>query len=435
MADEIVKVGTAIPGADGGSSPTPADASTQEQHPENVAELGLTPEFLDDLGYGSGAEAEPIGDEANLTDPKAKKSKAKETVQSLKEKEAAKPKADAEAEVDPVQAEIARAEAEALAANTTPETEEEPDAEPTAEEKAADPKWYQKRVDKLAAQKHEARAEAAKARADLETERASKVELESKLTAAASRPPVVDNSSGPFSDVFTSEELNARVQHANQMFQMLEEAPPEGGTFMVGSTKYEISEEAAEKWHKKGVIPEPTIEALVKGFRANALSQITAAPAREKWITENKAQSAEATRAYPNLHKTDHADHAARNALLKRAPGLAAIPDFDLFIGDALRGKLIREEEGSNKAIYKRFDLEKIRSEAAKAKANGNGTAHANGDGKTAPTKKLSLPPISSSTRAPVTQAGADPGAAVWRKAAAPQGVSLEEMADSGAIR
>ena len=337
-----------------------------------------------------------------------------------------------DSDVDPVEAEKRRLEDEARA--NLAKGDDDDDAEPSEEEKAKNPKWVQDRLDKLTKQKYDLKSkldESEKVRLAKEQEAS---EAKATLAEIAARPPVTAEQaqSSPLAMAWTPEDVTAHAQHAQRVFAVLENDTGDDRVVTVDNQPYELTEAAAEKAWKQGIIAEPTRDLLVKAWRQTMLGRITEAPKRTQWLEQRKTESEKAAKVLPSIHDVKSPEHAERNKLLREIPGLSQRPDFDVLIADMLRGRAMRQKE-SEGVIFHEIDPKKFKraADGTFTTTNGHGT---NGNGNGASSKnKLTLPPITSSSRAPARQQ-ADPKQSVLTQARSKIGVSLEAMQDSGVI-
>lgn len=204
------------------------------------------------------------------------------------------------------------------------ETDEPDDGEDEAGEKAkleSAPKWAQKRIDKLTAQKHEFKREAEAAKAEAA---ALKAEADSLRAGRVSLAPTPAD---PLADVTTQQALDERISQARLVRDWCLRHP-EGGT-LAGANGQEVEFDAEEVAARRAAADD------VIAFHA---------PQRRQWLAEHEAAAAEAKRRYPALFKPGHGAEAYAS-VVKRNPAILADPQHPLRIGRELIGYLVESGE------------------------------------------------------------------------------------------
>jgi len=209
--------------------------------------------------------------------------------------------------------------------------DDDEDADPAADPQddhpdAKAPKWVQKRIDRLTAQKRELKEEAAAAKATAAALEARVKSLEANLVVAQ---PTADD---PLADVLDTATLDTTIRQAKAVRAWCIENP-DGGAIpdgKGGEVEYDAREVARRRAAAEDILGEH-------------------APARRTWITERQTADERARKLYPALYKDGTEERKAYEEILRRTPSLARDPYAPLRAGRELLGFLI--ESGRYKAI------------------------------------------------------------------------------------
>ena len=209
-------------------------------------------------------------------------------------------------------------EAEAEAGDEASEaegTEEEEAEEPEAEAKEPGSEKVQKRIDKLTARAKSAEEKVADLEAKLkETE---SVGVQKEVVSASSK-------ADPLSEVQDARGLRDEIEKAMAVKRWCIENP-DGGTVQAGDKEIEI--EAAQ----------------TRKMLADAEEMITIhVPRRERFIAEKVENERVARAEYPEMFKSGSDMEKAYHNLLKAWPDVMRFPDYQLVIGDYMRGNAAR---------------------------------------------------------------------------------------------
>lgn len=279
--------------------------------------------------------------------------------------------------------------------------EEEPGEEPEGEDEAPKgkaPKWAQKRIDKLVAQRNEARDKLASLEPEVATLRERVTELETRPVALT---PTPDN---PLADTRTPDEVQQVLRQAELVRRTMLDMP-EGGTIQEGGKELELS--AADVARRKA-------------FAEDILWRH--GPERMRWLQEARNAAEEARRVYPEAYQRGHWMAAEMERLVQESPEYARKASHHLDLGDQILGKAIRVSGA--KVVW------------PKADAAGNGSAQGAATRKAATTATTDSP----STKAAAAPAGkpaaaANPPAPKKPTAPPPKAVAARQGQASGADR
>lgn len=181
------------------------------------------------------------------------------------------------------------------------------------------PKGIQKRLSKLTEQKKEFKARAESAEAEADRLKAENEALAANRVVSAPTP------NDPLADVVDVSTLELRLQAARAALEWCDENV-EGGVLIDAQgneTEFSMKEVAQRRRF---------LERLVNEH----------APKRKEWIERRKEATAIAKQVYPALYREGTRMANVRSALYQQIPGLAANPDADVFVGDAVIGALVR---------------------------------------------------------------------------------------------
>lgn len=231
-------------------------------------------------------------------------------------------------------------------------------------------KGVQKRIDRLTAQKRELKDQLAKVEAEAA---AAKAEA---LAASSGRVVLAPSASNPLADVATATDLESRVEQARQVRDWCIENPDGGSLQDAQGNEVEFT---AAQVAKRKAIAEDILHVH--------------APARREWIAQQAEAQAVARKKYSKLYEKGSPWANMKERFIQANPGVLALPDHDLVIGDIIVGFMVRS--GKLNAV--------IAKQPAKAKQGESGGAQQ-------PAGKPKPPPAAikpAATRAPGKQAAA----------------------------
>lgn len=248
-------------------------------------------------------------------------------------------------------------EEEAEESEESAEKEAEPEAESEAgeEEEADEPvvskDVFQKRVDKLTAQKKAAEEKAAEVAKRLEELEKAKAEAEAKLNEA-SRPVLSPTPDNPLADISSEAELEQRIQSAHAVRRWA--LQNSDGATVKAADGTEKFVDAAE----------------VKQYLIQADDLLTIhAPARREWLKEYSAMHEPVKEVFPQLFQAGTPENKSYLDYLKKRPSFAREPDRDYVFAMALLGeqkwKEMQEVEAAKEKAAKKASS--VKSEAQKA--------------------------------------------------------------------
>jgi hypothetical protein len=230
------------------------------------------------------------------------------------------------------------------------ETEEEAEEEET-DEPVVSKDVFQKRVDKLTAQKKAAEEKATEATKRLEELEAAKAEAEAKLNEAA-RPVLAPAPDSPLADINSDTELEQRIASAHAVRRWALQNS-DGATVKAadGTEKFVDATE-------------------VKQYLIQADDLLTIhAPARREWLKEYSATHEPVKEIFPQLFKAGTAENKGYLDYLKKRPNFAREPDRDYVYSMALLGELkwkeMQEVEAAKSKAAKK--VSSVKSEPQKA--------------------------------------------------------------------
>ena len=223
-----------------------------------------------------------------------------------------------------VQTEDKNAEAEATTDGLEQTAEDVPQAEDgeavhSQEEEKAVPSeqevsGFQKRIDKLTALRKQAEENVEKLTEELETYKSKVSELES----AQQRPPVTADN--PFADLDTEEKIKNEYEQARELRYRCEENP-EG--FSHGDTFFNAEQ--------------------VKAMRVNALKAMEVQlPKQLEFVKARKHWQPLAYETYPWMKNKESQEFKLAQQVLKNFPKFKEFPDYEMFVGDYVRGYMSR---------------------------------------------------------------------------------------------
>lgn len=225
------------------------------------------------------------------------------------------------------------------------ETAEEDDAKDgeEGEEESAPESKVQKRIDKLTAQRHEL----------IEERDTLKAQLDALQQQVAAKPPVVTlDPENPLSSFTDPEALKQHLAVTQDVLDWADENR-DGGTMKVdGEEKFYDAE-------------------AVKGIRAHAKKILRAAPLQEQYLAERERTLPETKAFYPEFFQPGSSAHSILQATVKQFPWIVKIPQWELIVGDALKGqelRMARYEQMQKRASAKPSDKSPAKAEAATVK-------------------------------------------------------------------
>ena len=179
----------------------------------------------------------------------------------------------------------------------------------------------QKRIDKLTSLRKSAEERAEALEAELETFKSKVEELENKGSTVV---PTPDN---PFSDLETVDALKKEYEQARDLRYKCE-ANPDG--FTVGDTHFDSEQVRTMK---------------INCMRAMELH----IPKQLNFVQERSQWKPLALETYPWLKNKDSQEYKLYNQVLKNFPDFRKFPDYELFVGDYIRGYLSRNASSIKK--------------------------------------------------------------------------------------
>jgi hypothetical protein len=179
----------------------------------------------------------------------------------------------------------------------------------------------QKRIDKLTSLRKSAEERAEALEAELETFKSKVEELENKGTSVA---PTPDN---PFSDLSTVDALKKEYEQARDLRYQCE-ANPDG--FSIGETYFDANTVRTMKLN------------CMKAMELHIPKQLDFIKSRNQWKPI-------AMETYPWLKNKDSQEYKLYTQVLKNFPDFRKFPDYELFVGDYIRGYLQRNASSIKK--------------------------------------------------------------------------------------
>lgn len=179
----------------------------------------------------------------------------------------------------------------------------------------------QKRIDKLTSLRKSAEERAEALEAELETFKSKVEELESKGTSVA---PTPDN---PFSDLDNLDALKKEYEQARELRYQCE-ANPDG--FSIGETYFDSNTVRTMKLN------------CMKAMELHIPKQLDFIKSRNQWKPV-------AMETYPWLKNKDSQEYKLYSQVLKNFPDFRKFPDYELFVGDYIRGYLQRNASSIKK--------------------------------------------------------------------------------------
>lgn len=166
------------------------------------------------------------------------------------------------------------------------------------------------------------------------------------LKTSADIAPVVltPSASNPLAHVTTPEMLQSQADLHQEILDTLTDNP-EGGVFTIGDTKFFYTEEAAQAAFEKGVIKEPTVDALVKNDKVWAKKVLREVPKAEKAMEKRNEVKAEIKKLMPKLYERDSAEAKEARALIESFPELLRNPESDRVIAQLILGKRALDDQ------------------------------------------------------------------------------------------
>lgn len=179
----------------------------------------------------------------------------------------------------------------------------------------------QKRIDKLTSLRKSAEERAEALQAELDAFKSKVEELENKGSTVA---PTPDN---PFSDLETVDALKKEYEQARDLRYKCE-ANPDG--FTVGDTHFDSEQVRTMK---------------INCMRAMELH----IPKQLNFVQERSQWKPLALETYPWLKNKDSQEYKLYTQVLKNFPDFRKFPDYELFVGDYIRGYLSRNASSIKK--------------------------------------------------------------------------------------
>lgn len=298
----------------------PAQNTVEEQSNEvQVGARNIT-EAIENLLFGSEQEQQPEGSQE--TGEVQTEDKAEET-----------PAENAETEYESPQAE----DGEDQVLSQTEEVSKEEDVLPNG---------VQKRIDKLTARNkayEERISELSSKMAELE----AKISQENQVQKQEAPRPMPSN---PFGHLDSPEKIQAEVENARWLRFKCEEHP-EG--FQLGDTYIDAEQ--------------------VRTMKVNAIKAIEEhLPRQYQHLQAQKHFSEVASKEYPWWSKPESKELQMANEVLKNFPQFRNFPDFQLFVGDYVRGYMSRTGSKSAPATAKAAPTISVKPKAAPTQATRN---------------------------------------------------------------
>ena len=210
-------------------------------------------------------------------------------------------------------------------------------------------KGVQKRIDKLTAKRKQAEEEVASLRKELDTLKQTVTESQQ---SSEQNNNSVNNADNPFNSLKSKAEVDKEVEQARWLrYKCMEN--PEG--FFLGESQYGSDDVKRMLVNSTKAIEEHLPKQLAKIETENRIRPI-----------------AEAN--YPWWKTPASKEYQMAQQMLKTAPQLRNFPDWQIFIGDAIRGMQTREGQAkaSSNNNSKSKSLPPVRSTAAPAKTNSS---------------------------------------------------------------
>lgn len=191
-------------------------------------------------------------------------------------------------------------------------------SEPSEQESSG----VQKRIDKLTALRKTAEERAEALQVELESYKVKLNEVELSATAVK---PTLDN---PFADIDTMEKLKDEYEQARQLRYKCEESPD---GFQIGD-KYFDSQE-------------------IRSMKLNAMKAMEQhLPKQAEFIKARAHWAPVAHETYPWLRNKDSQEYKLASQVLKNFPGFKKFPDWEMFVGDYIRGFTQRNAQSLKKS-------------------------------------------------------------------------------------
>ena len=181
----------------------------------------------------------------------------------------------------------------------------------------------QKRIDKLTALRKTAEERAEALQAELDSYKSKVEELEKK------EPAVLPTPDNPFSDLQTIEDLKKEYDQARELRYKCE-ASPEG--FTVGDTHFDSEQVKTMKLN------------CMRAMEVHIPKQADFLRARNHWKPI-------ALETYPWLKNKDSQEYKLYTQVLKNFPEFRRFPDYELFVGDYIRGYTARNASSIKKSV------------------------------------------------------------------------------------
>jgi hypothetical protein len=189
-------------------------------------------------------------------------------------------------------------------------SQDEEKAEPTEQEQSG----FRKRIDKLTALRKQAEEKVDTLTEELETYKSKVNELE----AARTRPqPTEDN---PFSDLDSEAKINSEYEQARKIKYKCEESPD---GFQIGDTYFDSTQ--------------------VRAMRVNAMKAMEIQlPKQLEFVKAKNHWSPLAHKTYPWMSQKESQEYKLAQQVIKNFPTFVNHPDYEMFVGDYVRGYMAR---------------------------------------------------------------------------------------------
>ena len=207
-------------------------------------------------------------------------------------------------------------------------------------------KGVQKRIDKLTAKRKQAEEESEKLRSELET---LKQTITESQQSSAKNETSVNNADNPFSSLKSKAEVDKEIEQARWLrYKCMEN--PDG--FVLGESEY--SQEDVRRM-------------LVNSTKA--IEDHLPKQMQRIEVEEKLKPIAEAN--YPWWKAPQSKEYQLAQQMLRTAPQLKNFPDWQIFIGDAIRGMQTREAAVKS-VTQKKVQVQPVRPMSAPAKVSNN---------------------------------------------------------------
>lgn len=181
----------------------------------------------------------------------------------------------------------------------------------------------QKRIDKLTALRKTAEEQVLSMKAELEEYKSKIADFEKSSEAVQ---PTADS---PFADLTSNEAIKNEYEQARQIRYKCE-ANPEG--FQIGETYFDSEQVRNMKLN------------AMQAMEVHLPKQLEFVKAREQWKPV-------AIESYPWLKNKESSEYKLAQQVLKTFPQFKRFPDFELFIGDYVRGYTARTSQIGKKGV------------------------------------------------------------------------------------